>query len=266
MKNVLVLIHDDAGQEARLQVALDLVRGLKGHLNCIDIVVPPMIVSDYYSGAGEAMVLDYARKHEATNRKTIETRLAQEDVPWDMVTATGFPVDEIRGASELADIIVVTSRSDDEDPLDARRIAGELAVKGERPLLAVPPTAKSFNPRGHALVAWDGSSEANKALRESLPMLQIAETVTLLEVNQPDGEFAVEDAASYLSRHDVHPRIVQKSTEGTIAETLLERASDGGSDYVVMGAYGHSRTVEAIFGGVTVSMLERSEIPLFLAH
>ena len=38
MKNILLLVHDDAGQEARLQVALDLTRALGGHLTCIDVV------------------------------------------------------------------------------------------------------------------------------------------------------------------------------------------------------------------------------------
>jgi len=266
MKNVLVPIHDDEGQEARLQVALDVVRGLEGHLNCIDIVIPPLIVSDFYSGAGEAMVLDDARKHEAKNRQAIELRLAQEDVPWDMIPASGFPADQIRTASELADLIVVTSHASKDDPLDARRFASELVVDCGRPLLAVPPTAKSLDLTGHALVAWDGTTEANNALKGALPLLQKAGSVTLLEVNQPSAEFAVNGAASYLSRNDVHARIVQQSTKGRIADAILQQALDSAAAYIVMGAFGHSRTVEAIFGGVTLTMLEESDIPLLLVH
>lgn len=48
MKNVLVLLHDDAGQEARLQVALDLTRALSGHLKCLDVVVPLAGARDYF--------------------------------------------------------------------------------------------------------------------------------------------------------------------------------------------------------------------------
>ena len=32
MKNILLLIHDDQGQESRLQVALDVTRALGGHI------------------------------------------------------------------------------------------------------------------------------------------------------------------------------------------------------------------------------------------
>jgi hypothetical protein len=35
MKNVLLLVHDDLGQEARLQAALDIVRAIGGHLHCL---------------------------------------------------------------------------------------------------------------------------------------------------------------------------------------------------------------------------------------
>ena len=48
--------------------------------------------------------------------------------------------------------------------------------------------------------------------------------------------------------------------------SLLEKAEIVGASYIVMGAYGHSPTVEAIFGGVTRSMLTNTKLPLLLAH
>jgi nucleotide-binding universal stress UspA family protein len=38
------------------------------------------------------------------------------------------------------------------------------------------------------------------------------------------------------------------------------------ADLLVMGAYGHSRLRERIFGGVTRSMVETPSLPIFLAH
>jgi hypothetical protein len=37
MKSIRLLVHDDEGQEARFQTALDLTRALAGHLTCIDV-------------------------------------------------------------------------------------------------------------------------------------------------------------------------------------------------------------------------------------
>jgi nucleotide-binding universal stress UspA family protein len=39
-----------------------------------------------------------------------------------------------------------------------------------------------------------------------------------------------------------------------------------GGELLVMGAYGHSRFREAIFGGATRDLLEGATVPLFLAH
>lgn len=46
MKNILLLIHDDDGQEARLQAALDVTRSVGGHLTCLAIVVAPPVGGD----------------------------------------------------------------------------------------------------------------------------------------------------------------------------------------------------------------------------
>ena len=76
MKNVLVLAHDDEGQEARLQAALDATRALGGHLTCIDVVSPPLVLTDPYAGAAMAVTIDYARQVEEENRARLRRRLA----------------------------------------------------------------------------------------------------------------------------------------------------------------------------------------------
>ena len=49
MKTVMVLIHDDASQEARLQCALDIVRGVIHHPR---LLAGGIIVGDDYHDAG----------------------------------------------------------------------------------------------------------------------------------------------------------------------------------------------------------------------
>jgi nucleotide-binding universal stress UspA family protein len=57
------------------------------------------------------------------------------------------------------------------------------------------------------------------------------------------------------------PRIGQ-----SIADTLRTHAVDIAADMIVMGAYGHSRLRERIFGGVTRSMIDEPTLPVFLAR
>ena len=79
MKNVLVLLHGDQGQEARLQVAIRLTRALSGHLTGLDVVTPPAMVTDD-TGVAEGMVLQYACEHEGEDRSRLTAHLQNEDV------------------------------------------------------------------------------------------------------------------------------------------------------------------------------------------
>ena len=51
-----------------------------------------------------------------------------------------------------------------------------------------------------------------------------------------------------------------------VADAVLSRAAQVGADLIVMGAGGHSRLHEMIFGGATLDMLEQTRIPLLIAH
>lgn len=90
MKNVLLLVHDDAGQEARLQAALDLTRYLSGHLTCLDIVIIPVLAGSEYYPDAELMLLQDARKREEVNAGHIKARLQAEDVAWNWIDHTGY--------------------------------------------------------------------------------------------------------------------------------------------------------------------------------
>jgi nucleotide-binding universal stress UspA family protein len=47
---------------------------------------------------------------------------------------------------------------------------------------------------------------------------------------------------------------------------VIEVADQAGADLIVAGAYGHSRTREWIFGGVTRDLLDYSPVCCFMAH
>jgi nucleotide-binding universal stress UspA family protein len=267
MKTILLLVHDDAGQEARLQAALDVTRAVEGHLTCLDVSVMPVMVGDFYAGAGEAMLLADERAREGENRIAIEAHLAKESVPWDWIDTVGAIGPALEGASALADLIVVNRQLDDFPLPDMRTVAGDVVVRSGKPVLAVPADSRGFNLSGHALVCWDGSACATTAMRAAVPLLKLAESVTLFEVDEGGPRSGIEDAAEYLSRHDVHAVIrrrrplTPKAAEFILNEIVQERA-----DYVVMGGFSHLRFSEALFGGVTRTMLTKCPVPILMAH
>ena len=267
MKNVLLLVHDDAGQESRFQAALDITRALDGHLTCLDVAVYPMMVSDVYAVTVEAAILEDEKAREADNRRKLEARLVREGVPFDWVDALGNAAQCLENHAALADVIVVSRKLDTEFLPDTLGTASEVVIGSNKVVVAVPEGARGFVAAGHAMVAWDGSEQAVHALERSVPLLQLARTVTLVEVADGSPLKPAEEAATYLSRHGISAVIVRRRAKGQpTAEVLLAEAKGEGADYILMGAFGRSRLVEAILGGVSREMLSESPIPIVMAH
>lgn len=243
MKNILVVLDDGAGQEARLQAALDLTRSLDGHLSCFDIFEMSLA--------------------------TIEDRLADEDVAWSVSTADGKVAEAIARATGLADVIVVDRTLDGPLDPDMLGIPRDIVLRARKPMVAVSGGRRGFEAASHSVVAWDGSFPAMEALTRAVPLLRLASSVHLVEV-QNDLPASVQDAAVYLSRYDIHADVslVARSEADSRgpADFIQQICADEGAAYCVMGAYGNSRLREALFGGVTRSMLAASDIPLVLAH
>jgi nucleotide-binding universal stress UspA family protein len=267
MKNILLLVHDDAGQEARLQAALDVTRALGGHLKCLDVIPLAVIPGDIYGSGGSVIMLDYERQQESANKQRLQQRLASEDVAWEWQDMTGDMEACISDCATLADLIVVNRQLDDYPVPDMRNIASSLVVKSGVAVLAVPQHATGFLAAGSALVAWDGSPEAAAALAAAVPLLKLATSVTIVAVEDGSIQTPAEEAAAYLSRHDIHPQVVEAHPEGNAAAAvILAKANSGKFDYLVMGGFGHGRLVEALFGGVTRRVLTESPIPVLMAH
>ena len=121
-------------------------------------------------------------------------------------------------------------------------------------------------------IAWDNSAAASRAVHVALPYFRAArniviacfDTVATVEGNVVDPGT---DIAAWLSHHGFPVTISQFPTGGReIALCILDRAKEQGADLVVMGAYGHSRMIEAIFGGTTRTIMEQTELPILFAH
>lgn len=265
MKNILLLVHDDEGQEARLQAALDLARALDGHLSCVDVTVLPMLVADIYAGADQMLVAADVKEGEARHKAALQIRLAQEDVPWDWVDVVGNMAASVLDVATLADLIVLNRQLDGFPHPDMHEIASRIVMHARAPVVAVPEDKKRFATE-RAFIAWDGSASCAATMRACVPLLALASEVRLFCARDKSVEVAPEAAARYLSRHGVHATVQTIDRRGRNADQLIAiECAQWEADYVVMGAYGHGRLRET-FGGVTKRLLSSSKVPLVLAH
>lgn len=267
MKNILVLIHDDTGQEARLQVALDITRMVNGHLLCVDVAIPPTAMADdMWGGSAGVMLLAEEISREAANRARIERRMKHEDVSWEWAERTGRIAPSLKEASRFADLIVVNRQLHDFPVPDMRAVAGEVIARSGKPVLAVPEDERRFD-TDCAMITWNGSTSAMAALRQAVPLLARSERVVITQVEDGASDRSAEAAASYLSRYDIHVRVerVARSADG-IGATLVDQVIRHRAGYLVAGGFGHMRLAETLFGGVTRDLLTSAPCPIFMAH
>lgn len=270
-RSILLHICNDAGQEARLQAALALTRATDGHLSCVQAspIKLPVGIEPFGGGAAMAELMKIQEREAAVLRARIEDRLGSEDVAWTYEQYAFDPAAALIEAGALADLVIV-GRAGLTQGSAANALAslGEILRVSRTPLLICPDELLRFDPLGLAAVAWNGSFEAANALRAALPLLKMATSVHLVAVDeQKDCDFPSLGALEYLSRHDIHAEMIVES-RGTlsIADRIVNSARSLGASYLVMGAYGHSRVRENLFGGVTRSLLLDCPIPLVAAR
>lgn len=67
-----------------------------------------------------------------------------------------------------------------------------------------------------------------------------------------DGENPGSDVAQWLSHQDCNVTVQQRPSGGKqIAACLLQHAQETDAEFIIMGAYDHSRKRQIVFGGTT---------------
>jgi nucleotide-binding universal stress UspA family protein len=146
-------------------------------------------------------------------------------------------------------------------------ILTKLVLEAGAPVLAAPEELLANAPLDTVMIAWDGSREAGHAMRASVPFLERAKSVEIVHLGAARTDNGpIRAAAAYLEAHGISAAATQARLTDAEGPALLDLAEREGANLVVMGAYGHPRWVEQVFGGATRQVVRKSRVPLLLAH
>jgi nucleotide-binding universal stress UspA family protein len=142
------------------------------------------------------------------------------------------------------------------------------------PGLVIPYVSSGRKIGDRALLAWNATAEAARAVRYALPLLKRAAMVEVAIFNadssrlrpDPYGDPPGADIAHFLLRHNIKVDVLTPTTDADIGNALLTLAGTRASDLLVMGCYGHSRFREVILGGTTQTVLKSTVIPVLMSH
>lgn len=271
MKTILVQVESGPAGDARMQCAIDVARAFDGHLTCLQVTpFDAYVLSDPFGGiyAVPELLASLAAGEEAS-RGAVEARLGGQGLSYDYRHMNGYPPSAIASQARLADLIVLGKPLAGADGRKAMTLMGEVVLGVGTPVLAVPEGANGFDISATAAIGWNGSAEAAAAVRAAVPLLQRASSVTVVTVAEEEAQHSIprDDVLAYLSRQGVKTTVeTLEKGEPNIAEALIGTLSRIGAGCFVMGAYGHNRMREYLFGGVTRRMLSDLPVPLVLAH
>jgi nucleotide-binding universal stress UspA family protein len=169
------------------------------------------------------------------------------------------------------DLIVAGQTDPDWEQSPLMDFPERLALESGRPTLVVPYVGRYREIGRNVVIAWKGARESARAVFDALPLLAGAETVDILEVKErrDDGDSLAPDTtiAASLARHGIKATVrTSVAVDIGIGDEILSRVADAGADLLVMGAYGHSRMREMIFGGATHHLMRHMTVPTLFSH
>ncbi|MDY0977121.1 universal stress protein [Massilia sp. CFBP9012] len=280
-KTIVVHVDGSPEQEGRLRVGALLANAFDAHLVgsaatgiswfdyslLVGSMGAPMMPESDFSGVREAVEARLQEFSTAVGRhgvNSFETRMLEDDARYALLLESRYA--DLVIVSRDAEPIVVPGI-----PAQARGLPEYIALHGARPVLVVPPGWKGRLLPGTAVVGWDGSMQAIRAISAALPLLRQADAVKLTLINpgvmaEMHGEEPGADMALHLARHGVKVDVVIETTRSSTGEALLKVAREHDAGLLVTGAFGHSRYREFVLGGVTRSLLAGSTTPLLIAH
>ncbi len=147
-----------------------------------------------------------------------------------------------------------------------------LTLGAGRPVLVVPEHSAATDVGSHVLIAWNGTRESARAAFDALRLVKPDGRITVLAIDagQEDANngFTPGDTlARTLARDGLKVEAMRrKKMADSIGDELLNTAADIGADMIAMGAYGHSRLREVVFGGATRSIVSQITVPVLMSH
>ena len=277
-KTILVSLNEIARLTSLNAVAKRIGEAVQAHVSGL-YVIPSV---QFYPSVGLEAVPQvfeghrtYFKDHSEEVRRSFSAAMESDGLSFDIaVSEAQSPLiaDELVARGRAADLVIVSATNPDQATGVELDCVERVVMGVGRPVLVLPYKGADALDLGEVVIGWNGHREAARAAFDALPVLKLAGKVSVVYVDpqrDPDQRSAVPgaDLAEALARHGVKAVAEGMTTEGIEAgQALLRRANDSGAGLVVMGAYGHSRLREFVFGGATSHVLGHLDRPVLMSH
>ena len=255
-----------------IECAIGLAKRSKTSLTGLCAMPDPASYAVYVTGAETVMMGASAIESltEAQNElaKALEatfeaqTHAAGSWLKADFVKQQGAISSHAAAASLLSNAFVLPhAATESSHPLNPA--FEHVLMEAELPLVLAPAKPSESDT---CLIAWDGSPLAARSVRLHMPLIATYKQVVIA---QHPGKLRHQwapvcgptmDHLTELLRNE-RLDVSQVELEGRVSDALLKTAETHDASLIVMGAYGHTRIGELLFGGTTSKLLHSDKAP-----
>jgi nucleotide-binding universal stress UspA family protein len=279
MKSILVPIQNIAIMNSTLEIAARLAQRTGAYVEGFPLRfgIPQYIVAELATGISLDSYHAKSEEELAEIRRLFEAFMLKHDIPkategssqpcfgWLETAPEG---EDFVGSHGRAFDVIVMPRSDADAAGSHRRAIESALFESGRPVLLAPPDA----PRSVAtniVIHWNGSTEQARVNAFAMPLLRLAERVTVLTVvgGQEVPGPSADQIVRQLQYNDIAAKLMSVELEGRdTGEAVLDAARAQGCDLLIKGAFTRNRLRQMIFGGATSHIMEHADLPVLMAH
>ena len=272
IRNILVQVDHDARNSVRITLAVNLAKRHGAHLIGLFAYAGLPVNFPYAEGL---VTREMLRRYEEATHETAGTLRAEFERragsaglshEWRTEEEGVHPV--LATQARYADFVVVGQAVPGSSAVGrSHDLAEEVVVASGSPTIVVPYAGTFDKAIGRVVIAWNGSRESSRAVRDAMPILRAVDEVTVFSVNPDHDHLPGAEIANHLASHGVKTDVRHTITSDIdVGDAVLNAVSDHAADLLVMGAYGHTRLREFVFGGATRHILRHMTAPTLLSH
>jgi nucleotide-binding universal stress UspA family protein len=276
MRSVLAVADGGPVLESTLVTAGQIANLCQGQVDVLHVrdamsVDDGLAVASMVDGGSE-IVMEDAQNTVANRavvaRKTYE-RIASSLPRPRYIEVDGNEAEIVSTRGRVSDVIVVGRPGMDEMKREPAYVHAAI-FESARPVVVAPPAWQARR-IGQAVIAWNGSAQAARAVGYAMPVLQHADNVVVLTADSEDDAAPTEEILEYLGRYGVKTNLasfdIGSGSGRSRGRALLKYVEESGVDMLVMGAYGQRGVMRFLgLGGATGKVISACKIPVFLAH
>lgn len=269
-KDILVPLYGDAADET----VIDFIEKFSffdgAHVAAALVCPVPILPGELLAGA----IIERTHEDSLAAKERIKLAFARTDVAVEHRLLFGpmaTVCESLAVQARHSDLTVTVRPTPDFVRPDNEVIEAVLMDSG-RPVVLVPPGWKARAGVETVLIGWNASREGARAIADAMPFLSAAKKIVVATVDArpapwSHGEAPGVDIATHLARHSLPVELHNLDSAGaSTGDALVAAAKNLGADLIVTGGFGHARLRQALFGGVTRTLLEQAPAPLLLSH